>query len=814
MDNQNSTAKRSRTSRRTSIFIRLMWWCMGGFFALLVILFVLIYNGVIGYMPPVEALKNPTDRFATTIYTADGKEMGKYYRSQGNRSYVDYDQMSKYLKQALIATEDIRFESHSGIDVKALSRSIVKRVILGQTSAGGGSTITQQLAKQLYTPESTNLFERALQKPIEWVIAVKLERYYTKEEIVKMYFNQFDFLNNAVGIKSAAFVYFGKEPKDLNLQEAATLVGMCKNPSYYNPFRYPDRVKSRRNVVIDQMYKADMLSADAKDALKKTELDLHPNKVDTHEGGIAPYFREELRRIMMANEPVRSNYSNENAYNADKYNWDNNPLYGWCKKNKKADGSNYDIYNDGLKIYTTIDSRMQQHAEEAVHDHMIVEQRRFFQNECRGSYKDPYTKDPGEWRASKTSRDAVIKRAIHNTDRYRAMKAEGMNESEIMSAFNQEMEMSLFDYEQGEVQRLMSPLDSMLYMKTFLRCGMMSMDPRTGKVKAYVGGPDFRHFKYDMVATGTRQIGSTVKPFIYAMAMQNGLTPCSTDFENSQPHYGAWAPGGGAHGLGLHPQLRDALAKSSNWIPPRILERYTPQQMVDAMHNDFGITSRLEANLALSLGACEISLYEMVSAYTAFANYGSRVLPVMVSRICDNHGNVIAEFYPKKNQAISMESGYRMIDMLEAVIKHGTATSRIAPFRFKGEMGGKTGTTNFNADAWFIGFTPELVTGVWFGGEDRFIHFRSTGEGQGAAAAMPIFGMFMRKVFNDSSLPYSESVKFNIPPDFPMCGEHVYDNEDYRYYGGGRVSHSDDNGGEREPQAREQDQEIINSLLE
>ncbi len=797
---------KNQSQRRSAIAVKAIWWGVGGFFALVALLFVLIYNGVIGYMPPVEDLKNPIEKFASTIYTADGKEMGKFYRSKGNRSNVEYNQMSDYLKDALIATEDVRFEQHSGIDARAIGRSLVKRVIMGQKGAGGGSTITQQLAKQLYAPESANIFERALQKPIEWVIAVKLERYYTKEEIIKMYFNQFDFLNNAVGIKTAAFVYFGKDPSELNLQESAMLVGMCKNPSYYNPLRYPERVKERRNVVIDQMYKAGMITGEQSDALKKTELDLHPNRVGSHEGGIAPYFREELRRIMMAPEPKREKYSNVNAYNADKYNWDNNPLYGWCKKNKKPDGSYYDIYNDGLRIYTTIDSRMQEYAEAAVRQHMIDAQGRFFKHECGGSYRNPYTRNREELSAK--GREALIQRGIRNTDRYRSMKAEGMSEQEILSAFNQKIEMRLFDYQKGEVERLMSPLDSMLYMKTFLRCGMMSMDPRTGKVKAYVGGPDFKHFKYDMVSTGTRQIGSTMKPFVFALAMQNGLTPCSTDFENSQPNYGGWSPRGGSHGLGRHPQLRDALAQSSNWIPPRILERYTPQQMVTSMHDDFGITSELVPNLTLSLGSCEVSLYEMISAYSAFANYGRRVLPVMVSRICDNNGNVIAEFYSKQNQAISMESGYRMIDMLRAVVDRGTGR-RLSSYNLKADLCGKTGTTNYNADAWFIGFTPELITGVWFGGEERYIHFQSTGEGQGAAAALPIFGLFMQKVFGDSSLPYNPDTKFNIPSDFAMCGEKIWDN-----FGGQVVEHTGHDEQAAEPTHAQQDQEIMNSMME
>lgn len=807
-----SSVKRLRTQRRNQRVIKAIWWCTGGLFVIGLVIFLLIYNGVIGYMPPVEDLKNPIDKFASTLYTSDGKAMGKFYRSKGNRSFVEYDQMSPYLKNALIATEDVRFENHSGIDAKAIMRSVVKRIILGQRNAGGGSTITQQLAKQLYTPESENIFQRALQKPIEWAIAMKLERYYTKEEIIRMYFNQFDFLNNAVGIKSAAYVYFGKEPKDLTLQESAALVGMCKNPSYYNPFRYPERVKSRRNVVIDQMYKAGMLTAETCSSAKNSELVLNEHRVDDHETGIAPYFREALRRIMMAKEPVRENYSNINAYNADKYNWDNNPLYGWCNKNTKPNGKHYDIYSDGLRIYTTIDSRIQQHAEQAVRKHMVKEQARFLANECHGSYRNPYTDNPEELTAS--AKQELIKRGIRQTARYRSMKAEGMNDNEIMSAFNQKVEMRLFDYQNGEVERLMSPLDSMLYMKTFLRCSMMSMDPQTGKIKAYVGGPDFKHFKYDMVITGTRQIGSTVKPFVYALAMQNGFTPCSTDFENSQPHYGKWAPGGGGHGLGSHPQLREALAKSSNWIPPRILAHFTPELLVKSMHDDFGITSELVPNLTLSLGSCEISLYEMVSAYSAFANYGTRVMPIMVTRICDNRGNVVAEFYPKKNQAISCESGYRMIDMLRAVVDHGTATSRLAPYNFKADMGGKTGTTNFNADAWYMGITPNLVTGVWFGGEERYIHFQSTGEGQGAAAAMPIFGIFMRALYDDPALPYDETAVFNIPPDFPMCGESSYKNPYYHISnsntGDNNVSAED----EKKAAQAAQDQEIVNSLLE
>ncbi|MBR5101814.1 MAG: transglycosylase domain-containing protein, partial [Muribaculaceae bacterium] len=745
-----------------------MWWSLGIFFAVAILLFLLVYNGVIGYMPDIDALKNPTDKFASTIYTADGIEMGRYYRSKGNRVYVDYDQMSKYLSEALIATEDVRFEEHSGIDAKAIMRSVIKRIIMQKQSAGGGSTITQQLAKQLYSPESGNIFERAMQKPIEWAIAIKLERFYTKEEIIKMYFNQFDFLNNAVGIKSAAHVYFGKEPKDLNVQESAMLVGMCKNPAYYNPFRHPERVKERRNVVLDQMYKANMLTAEQCDALKKTELGLDPHRV-THDEGIAPYFREELRRMMTAKEPIRSNYSNENAYNADRYAWDNNPLYGWCAKNTKPDGTNYDIYTDGLKIYTTIDSRMQKYAEEAVKEHMNGTnglQRRFLRE--RGGTSNPYTSNQQE--LSSTAKQRLIVRSMKNTERYRSLKAAGMDEEEILNTFNQPVDVKLFSYD-GEVERTMTPRDSMLYMKSYLRCGMMSMDPRNGKVKAYVGGPDFKFFKYDMVSTGFRQIGSTVKPYLYALAMENGMTPCTAKYPNVSKDFNGWRPRGGAHGLGAMPTLKSALAVSSNWIPPQMLQDLGPANLVRFMNENFGITSKLDPYLSLSLGANEISLWEMVSGFSAFANYGTRVLPVMVTRICDNRGNVICDFYPKKNQAMNIESAYRMIEMLRAVITNGTGR-RISAYGINAaDMCGKTGTTNYNADGWFMGFTPELLTGVWVGGEDRYIHFASTAEGQGAAMALPLFGIYMKKVYNDSSLPYNKKAKFNIPSNFEMCGD-------------------------------------------
>jgi len=774
--------KKAERARRNARIVKRMWMIFGGVVAFVLLLFVLMYNGVIGYMPEIDQLRNPTDKFASTIYAAGGEEMGRYYRSKGNRVYVDFDQLSPHLHDALVATEDARFEEHSGIDVKALGRAIVKRIILGQKSAGGGSTITQQLAKQLYSPESSNIFERALQKPIEWVIAIKLERYYTKDEIVKMYFNQFDFLNNAVGIKTAAMVYFGKDPSQLNLQESATLVGMCKNPSYYNPLRHSERTRERRNVVIDQMVKAGYLSAADAETAKQTPLVLSYHKVD-HNDGLAPYFREELRRVMMAKKPDPKNYPswNRQAYVDDSTAWEVNPLFGWCNKNTKADGTHYDIYSDGLKIYTTIDERMQKYAEQAVKQHMSKTLQPAFLRE-RGGTKNPYTNNRGE--LSEAGKQALINHAIKRTERYRALKAQGMSESEIMSNFRQPVQMKLFSYS-GDYETKMTPYDSLLYTKSFLRCAMMSMDPVTGHVKAYVGGPDFRFFKYDMVSTGRRQIGSTVKPFVYSKAINDfGLTPCSMrpgGAPNIHWHNQLWNP----KGVGGTMTLKQALTHSTNsisagfmrgtrpnWIEERGYPVYSPSELAKWMHS-FGITSHLEPVPSLSLGISEITVREMVAAYSAFANGGMRVEPIYVTRITDNKGNVVAEFTAQQKEIMSQDTYLKMLSMLMSVVDHGTGARLRSQYGIRAEMGGKTGTTNFNSDGWFMGFTPELVTGVWVGGEERYIHFVSTAMGQGAEAALPILGLFMKSVYADSQLPYDQSTKFVFPKDFSECGDEL-----------------------------------------
>ena len=746
-----------------------------GFVGLFVFLF-LIYNGVIGYMPPVEELKNPTDRYASVLYSADGKEIGRYFAGTGNRVYADFDEVSPHVIDALIATEDVRFEEHSGIDLRGLGRVLVKTLIMGNKNAGGGSTLTQQLAKQLYSPESSGLLTRAMQKPIEWMIAVKLERYYSKEEIIKMYLNQFDFLYNAVGIKSAAHIYFGKEPKDLNIEEAATLVGMVKNPSLFNPVRQNERTRQRRNVVLSQMVKAGRLSQAEADSLSALPLTLNFHRVDVKDG-IAPYFREELRRMLRAKKPDRANYRGweTQKFIDDSIAWETDPLFGWIEKNPKPDGSKYDIYTDGLKIYTTIDSRMQQYAEEAVAEHLGGDLQKAFFREKRGTKGAPYTTDRAE--LSEIRLNHLIRNAMKNTDRYRVMRKAGASRAEIDRAFNTPREMKVFSY-RGTIDTVMTPLDSVLYHKHFLRTGFMAMNPLNGHIKAYVGGPDFSYFQYDMVSTGRRQIGSTVKPFLYTYAMEEGFTPCDV-FSNTQPvltdeNGKVWAPrNAGSARVGDMVDLRWALTNSNNWISARLISQLSPPSLVRTMHN-FGITAPLPAVMSLCLGPADVSVKEMVTAYSAFANNGMRVDPMFVTAIADNNGNIISEFSSRHTEVISEKAYYRILSMLLNVVNEGTAHRVRSRFGLTAEMGGKTGTTNYNADGWFMGFTPELVAGTWVGGDERFIHFNTMAYGQGASMALPIYGRFMKKVYADKSLNYSQSTRFEFPEGVNLCEKEYY----------------------------------------
>lgn len=740
---------------------------------------VMIYHGYIGYMPPVEGLLNPEDRFASRLFTSDGVEMGRFYQSRNNRVYADYSEISPNVINALIATEDERFMQHSGIDIMALSRVLFKTILLRQKNAGGGSTITQQLAKQLYSPESDGLMDRFIQKPVEWAIAVKLERYYTKEEIIKMYLNQFDFLNNAVGIKTAAHVYFNTTPDSLKIEQAAMLVGMAKNPSLYNPVRADrkDAAVGRRNVVLQQMLKADLITEAECDSLCALPLEVKFTKVD-HKDGIAPYFREAVRLMMQAKEPRRGDYPDwdQQRFVDDSIQWATNPLYGWVEKNPKPDGTKYNIYTDGLRIYTSIDSRMQKYAEEAVIDHLKNTLQPQFDRE-KGS-RGPYTTNSAE--LGQLTPRKLIDRAIRQSERYRVLKNAGMSDAEIMEEFDKPVDMTVFSYDGGQVQKTMSPRDSVVYQKMFLRAGFMSMDPLTGQVKAYVGGPNFHFFQYDMAGVGRRQIGSTVKPFLYTYAFEEGFTPCDM-FLNAQPSITlptgeVWAPRNTGHArIGEMVDLYWALTNSNNWISARLMSELSPSTLARTMHT-FGITNHLDPVVSLCLGPCDVSVREMVTAYTAFSNKGLRVDPIYVTKITDNNGNVISEFTPQYTEVMSQEAYFKMVNILQNVINSGTGSRlRRAPYNITAVMGGKTGTTNHNADGWFMGFTPNLVSGVWVGGDERYIHFNRMAQGQGAAMALPIYGLYMKKVYSDKSLPYSQTLQFPEPPaGFSPCYKESY----------------------------------------
>lgn len=758
-------AKKKKQNKSSSYVIAFLWGLFVIGIVSIIILFTAISKGWIGYMPPIEDLQNPKDKFASEVYSDDGKVLGRYYQSRNNRVYVDYNEISPHLISALIATEDVRFAEHCGIDFKALMRAIVKRGLLMQKSAGGGSTITQQLSKLLYSPQAGSVLERLVQKPQEWVIAVKLERFYTKEEIINMYLNHFDFLNNAVGIQSASQVYFNKKPRDLNIEEAATLVGMCKNPSYFNPRRFNERTRGRRNVVLGQMEKAGYISKTVCDSLQELPLELDFHIVD-HKEGPAPYFRERVRMMLTAKKPERKNYASweEQQFINDSVAWKNNPAYGWCEKNRKPDGSKYNIYSDGLKIYTSIDSRMQKYAEEALKDHVAYDLQPRFTKEKKGRSYAPFARS-----VTAEQQRIILERSMRNSDRYRIMKKAGASQEEIEKAFNTPVETELFSYN-GTIDTIITPMDSIRYVKTFLRAGFVAMDPYTGFIKAYVGGPEFSQFQYDMAGVGRRQIGSTIKPFLYTLAMEEGFTP-NTMLLNAQPVFhldngDVWEPRNtGAKRVGEMVPLSWALATSNNWISARLIDQLSPESLVRIMRS-FGITNRIDAVLSLCLGPVEVSVEEMTSAYTAFANNGVRVDPIYVTRIEDNRGNIIAEFTPHFTEVFSERAHSRIVPILCNVIDQGTGVRMRYRYKIEAPMGGKTGTTNDNADGWFMSFTPNLVTGTWVGGEDRDIHFDSMSDGQGASLALPIAALFYQKVYGDKDLQlagYDQTLEFELP---------------------------------------------------
>ena len=751
------------------LFVGLLWTLLILFVLGTGVAFYAISEGWIGYMPPIEDLQNPINRFATQIYSSDGKLMGTWNYNRENRVMIDYTKMSPHLVHALVATEDVRFYEHSGIDFYALGRAIIKRGLMGKKSAGGGSTITQQLAKQVWTTErAQSTLERVLQKPIEWVIAVKLERNYTKDEILTMYLNYFDFLHNAVGIKTAANTYFSKEPKDLTVNEAATLIGLCKNPSYYNPVRNPERSRERRNVVLGQMVKAGYLSqADyEKYSAEPVKLRFH---VADHKDGIAVYFRDFLRRYMTARKPERALYASWNMvrYHIDSINWESDPLYGWCNKNKKRNGENYSIYTDGLRVHTTIDSRMQKYAEQAVYEHVVKFLQPAFDKGKSSKRNFPYSSS-----LSQDQLRQILMRSVRQCERYRVLKENGASEDEIMKSFRTPVQMSIFTYH-GEVDTTMTPLDSIKFYKSYLRAGFVSMCPQNGHVKAYVGGLDFMHFAYDMVMEGRRQVGSTIKPLLYSLAMENGFSPCDLAPNIQQTYMVAgkpWTPRNGSHArYGEMVTLKWGLQQSNNWISAYLMSRLSPQAFVDLLHQ-YGINNPdIHPSMALCLGPCEITVGEMASAYTAFINHGIRASHMFVTKIEDGEGNVITQFSPRMNEVISEESAHKMLYMLKAVVDGGTASRLRFKYNLKGDLAGKTGTTNNNSDAWFMGLTPTLVNACWVGGDDRDIHFDSMSMGQGATMALPIFAYYMQNVYKDAQLGYNENAVFDMPEGFDPC---------------------------------------------
>jgi penicillin-binding protein 1A len=759
-------------------YIRIFW----GFYAvvaiLTVFLFYLIARGAFGFMPTFDDLENTETILASQVISEDGKILGTFFRE--NRTFVAFEKLPPHLIKALIATEDRRFFSHSGIDFKGLLR-VIKGILTGNTRSGGGSTISQQLAKMLFPREQLSGPVRlTLRKFREWIIAVKLERSYTKEEIMNMYLNKYDFLNLAVGIKTAANVYFNCEPEVLQLHQSAMLVGMAKNSALYNPVRRPEVTLQRRNVVLSQMRKYRFITKAEFDATKVRPLDLDYNRVD-FKRGLAPYFREYLRLTLNARVPVKEDYAiyQKQKFHEDSLEWETNPLYGWCNKNKKRDGAAWDIYKDGLKIFTTIDSRMQQYGEEAVAYHLKKNLQPMFDRRVKNLNNPPFSNDM----TSQESEDLLV-RFIKQSERYRSLSRQGKNFDQIRYIFNQPVEMTIFSWK-GDKDTIMSPIDSIKWYLRFFRSSFMAMENGSGKVKAYVGGPNYQYFMYDMVKEGKRQVGSTVKPFLYTLAMQNGLSPCTkVPYVRQQfvlPDGTIWEPrdaDNDEENYGKMVTLRWGLANSRNMISAWVMKQFNPEAVVDVMKK-LGIYSPIDPVYSMFLGTSDVTLYEMVGAFSTYANRGVFVKPYFVTRIEDRHGNLIANFIPRRYEAIDENTAYLMVNLLQGVVDAGTG-SRLR-FRegyggFTMPIAGKTGTTQRHSDGWFIGMTPRLCAGVWTGADLRSIHFADLESGQGASTALPIWGYFMKKVLADVSLGYSQRDEFVKPPGFKTqidCGQEI-----------------------------------------
>ncbi len=745
------------------------------------LLFLMIAKGNLGFMPTFEELENPPNILASEIYSEDGKILDKYFIHE-NRTFVNYENLPPHLIDALISTEDVRFFRHSGIDLRGLLR-VVKGIVTGDTSSGGGSTISQQLAKMLFPRDNlSSKKELVLRKFKEWVIAVKLERSYTKEEIILMYLNKYDFLNLAVGIKSASQVYFSIPPDSLHLHQAAMLVGMAQNSSLYNPVRRPELVMHRRNVVLNQMAKYGYISKTVRDSVKQLPLDLEYQKVD-YKSGPAPYLREYLRLTLTARKPDIRNYASwqMQKFKEDSTDWETDPLYGWCRKNTKPDGKNYDLYTDGLRIFTTIDSRMQKYAVESVEYHLRNNLQPEFDGGLRFLNNPPFANN-----MSANEVEDLINSEIRRTERYRVLNNQGKSFSEIKENFKQPVEMTIFSWK-GEIDTIMSPLDSLKWYLRHFRSSFMAMETHSGKVKAYVGGPNYKYFMYDMVKGGKRQVGSTVKPFLYTLAMQNGLTPCTKVPYVSQQFQmwdgTIWEPKDAEYdeeNEGKLVTLKWGLAQSRNKISAWVMKQFNPQAMASVMKR-MGVYSPIDPVPSMFLGTSDITLYEMVGAFNTYTNQGVYVKPYFVTRIEDRYGNVIATFQPERHEAFDEQTAYLMVNLMQGVIDSGTGVrlrNRDGYGKFTMPIAGKTGTTQNQSDGWFIGTTPRLTAGVWTGADLRSVRFRTLASGQGANMALPIWGYFYKKVLADPTLGYTEDMQFKRPENFNINLD--CDGEDHR----------------------------------
>ena len=767
----------SNTPRLWKRYLVIIWGVYSIPFLLLILMFILLAKGRLGYVPTFEDLENPKNNLASEVISADSVLLGPIYIE--NRTYVEFDDLSQNIVNALLATEDIRFQKHSGVDARGTARMLVKSVLL-QQNAGGGSTITQQLAKKLYPRDTTyyswkvrRYFKLGVSKFKEWNTAVKLERNYTKNELLVMYLNTVDFGHNTFGIKTASDVFFDTSPDSLTVEQAAVLVGLLKAPTRYSPVINPERSLFRRNIVLSQMLKYEFLTEEEFDSLSVLPIELN-YRVQDHNVGLATYLRQYLAKVMSKDKPERREYFMFSQYEKDSIQWAENPLFGWAHKNLKPDGSPYNIYRDGLKIYTTIDSKLQQYAEEAVVEHLAGDLQKAFYLEKENSPTAPFSEDLEEEQVER-----LISRSMRNSERYRRLRNAGVSMDSIHRAFNTPVSMRVFSWE-GDKDTIMSPLDSIVWYKYFLRAAMMAMDPGNGHVRAYVGGPNFKYFKYDPITMGGRQGGSTFKPFLYTLAMQEGYDPCYKVPNVPQTFVdrdSTWTPRSSTRNLGKMVTLRWGLAHSVNNVSAWLVKQFPPQTIVDDVIKKMGVRSFIMPVNSIIYGTSDVTLYEMVGAYSTFANKGVYVEPIFVTRIEDKNENVLNTFQAKQREAISEKTAYLMIDLLKGVVDGGTATYRIRTvYEIDAEMGGKTGTTQNHSDGWYMGVTPNLVAGVWVGGDDRSIHFDQMSLGQGANMALPIYGIFMQKVYADSTRGVTVLDKFEKPPNFNLqldCPEDI-----------------------------------------